>query len=70
VSIDHRAPSGTEALDVRNPATGEVVGRVAVQSAETVAAVVDELRTHQWLFVNESAPVVGVIPGSGSVSFR
>ena len=47
VSIDQLSPSGTEALDVRNPATGEVVGRVAVQPAETVAALVDELRTHQ-----------------------
>jgi betaine-aldehyde dehydrogenase len=47
VSIDQLSPSGTEVVDVRNPATGEVVGRVAVQSAETVAAVVDELRTHQ-----------------------
>jgi len=47
VSIDQLSPSGTEVVDVRNPATGEVVGRVAVQSAETVAAVADELRTYQ-----------------------
>jgi acyl-CoA reductase-like NAD-dependent aldehyde dehydrogenase len=47
VSIDQLAPPGTEVVDVRNPATGEHVGSVAVQSAEAVAAVVDELRTHQ-----------------------
>ena len=47
VSIDQLSPPGTEVVDVRNPATGELVGSVAVQSAEAVAAVVDELRTHQ-----------------------
>src|SRR5277367_1328537 len=47
VSLDQLSPSGTEAVAVRNPATGELVGSVAVQSAEAVAAVVDELRTHQ-----------------------
>ena len=44
VSIDQLSPSGTEVVDVRNPATGQLVGSVAVQSAEAVAAVVDELR--------------------------
>jgi acyl-CoA reductase-like NAD-dependent aldehyde dehydrogenase len=47
VSIDHLTPSATEAITVRNPATGDVVGSVAVQSAEDVAAVVDELRSRQ-----------------------
>ena len=47
MSIDQLSPSGTEVVDVRNPATGQLVGSVAVQSAEAVAAVVDELRTHQ-----------------------
>ena len=47
MSIDQLSPSGTEVVDVRNPATGELVGSVAVQSAEAVAAVVDELRAHQ-----------------------
>ena len=47
MSIDQLVPSGTEVVDVRNPATGELVGSVAVQSAEAVAAVVDELRSHQ-----------------------
>ncbi len=47
MSIDQLSPSGAYALDVHNPATGEVVGSVAVQSAEAVAAVVDELRSHQ-----------------------
>jgi len=58
VSIDQLSPSGTEVVEVRNPATGEVVGRVAVQSAETVAAVVDELRTHQssWEALGPGCP--------------
>ena len=47
MSIDQLSPPGTELVEVRNPATGELVGSVAVQSAEAVAAVVDELRTHQ-----------------------
>ena len=47
MSIDQLSPPGTEVVDVRNPATGELVGTVAVQSAESVAAVVDELRTQQ-----------------------
>ena len=47
MSIDQLSPSGTEAVAVHNPATGELVGTVAVQSAEAVAAVVDELRGHQ-----------------------
>jgi acyl-CoA reductase-like NAD-dependent aldehyde dehydrogenase len=47
VSIDHLPPSATEAITVRNPATGDVVGSVAVHSAEAVTAVVDELRSRQ-----------------------
>ncbi|MGO9511961.1 MAG: aldehyde dehydrogenase family protein [Mycobacterium sp.] len=47
MSIDQLSPSGTEVVEVRNPATGELVGSVAVQSAEAVAVVVQELRTHQ-----------------------
>ena len=47
MSIDQLSPSGTEVVDVRNPATGQLVGSVAAQSAEAVAAVVDELRAHQ-----------------------
>ena len=58
MSIDQLSPSGTEVVDVRNPATGELVGRVAVQSAEAVAAVVDELRTHQssWEALGPGCP--------------
>jgi acyl-CoA reductase-like NAD-dependent aldehyde dehydrogenase len=44
---DQLSPSHTQLIEVRNPATGEHVGSVAVQSAETVSGVVDELRTHQ-----------------------
>ncbi len=40
------APAPTE-IEVRNPATGEVVGTVPIDSAETVAAKVRELRVHQ-----------------------
>ena len=47
MSIDQLSPPGTEVVDVHNPATGELVGSVAVQSAEAVTAVVDELRAHQ-----------------------
>ncbi len=47
MSIDQLSPLGAEVVDVRNPATGELVGSVAVQSAEAVGAVVDELRTYQ-----------------------
>ena len=47
MSIDQLLPPGTELVDVRNPATGALVGSVAVQSAEAVAAVVDELRSNQ-----------------------
>ncbi len=53
-------PSDNEVVDVRNPATGELVGTVAVQSAETVAAVVGELRTHQpaWEAIGPDARAV------------
>ncbi|GGK60367.1 aldehyde dehydrogenase family protein [Nocardia camponoti] len=34
-------------LDVRNPATGEVVGHVPVTTADEVARAVDQLRAHQ-----------------------
>lgn len=47
MSIDQLSPPGTEVVEVRNPATGELVGSVAVKSADAVAAVVDELRTQQ-----------------------
>ena len=47
MSIDRLSTSGTEVIDVRNPATRELVGSVAVQPAEAVAAVVDGLRRHQ-----------------------
>jgi acyl-CoA reductase-like NAD-dependent aldehyde dehydrogenase len=47
VSIDQLSPSGIQTITVRNPATGDVVGSVAAQSAETVATVVAELRSHQ-----------------------
>jgi acyl-CoA reductase-like NAD-dependent aldehyde dehydrogenase len=47
VSIDQLLPSGSEVIDVRNPATGALVGSVAAQSAEAVATVVDDLRAHQ-----------------------
>ena len=47
MSIDQLSPSDTGVVDVRNPATGELVGSVAVQTAKAVAAIVDELRTHQ-----------------------
>jgi betaine-aldehyde dehydrogenase len=47
VSIDQLSPPDTEVVDVRNPATGELVGSVALKSAEAVASVVDQLRTHQ-----------------------
>jgi acyl-CoA reductase-like NAD-dependent aldehyde dehydrogenase len=47
VSIDQLSSSAGEAVVVHNSATGGVVGSVAVQSAEAVAAVVDQLRSHQ-----------------------
>jgi acyl-CoA reductase-like NAD-dependent aldehyde dehydrogenase len=34
-------------IEVRNPADGAVVGRVPVETAESVAAIVDDLRIHQ-----------------------
>ncbi|MGV9413229.1 aldehyde dehydrogenase family protein [Nocardia sp. NPDC003693] len=40
------APAPTE-LEVRNPATGALAGTVPIDSAETVAAKVRELRVHQ-----------------------
>ena len=47
MTIDQFSPPATEAIDVHNPATGEVVGTVEMQSADSVAGVVDELRSHQ-----------------------
>jgi acyl-CoA reductase-like NAD-dependent aldehyde dehydrogenase len=47
MSTDQLSQSGIQTITVRNPATGEVVGTVALQNAETVAGVVAELRTHQ-----------------------
>jgi acyl-CoA reductase-like NAD-dependent aldehyde dehydrogenase len=47
VSIDHDLASTTGAVPVHNPATGAVVGHMVVQSTESVAAVVDGLRSHQ-----------------------
>ena len=60
MSIDQLSPSGTEVVDVRNPATGELVGSVAVQSTEAVTAVVDELRAHQssWEALGSDARAV------------
>jgi acyl-CoA reductase-like NAD-dependent aldehyde dehydrogenase len=43
----HLAPSAPQTVDVHNPATGVVVGNVAVHSADSVASVVSELRSHQ-----------------------
>lgn len=47
MTIDHLSASTAETVDVHNPATGTVMGTVAVASAETVAAVVAELRCQQ-----------------------
>jgi acyl-CoA reductase-like NAD-dependent aldehyde dehydrogenase len=47
VRIDQLQPSAAEAIAVRNPATGEVIGSVEVQPAEAVSAVVGELRSQQ-----------------------
>jgi acyl-CoA reductase-like NAD-dependent aldehyde dehydrogenase len=47
VSIEQLSPSSAAVIDVRNPATGEVIGSVAAQPAQAVVAVVDGLRTHQ-----------------------
>jgi betaine-aldehyde dehydrogenase len=47
VSLDQLPPPSTETVDVHNPATGAVVGNIAVQPPEAVSAVVRELRSHQ-----------------------
>jgi betaine-aldehyde dehydrogenase len=47
VSIEQLPSPATETVDVRNPATGDVVGSVPVQTVDAVASVVRELRSHQ-----------------------
>ncbi|MFQ6330935.1 aldehyde dehydrogenase family protein [Nocardia sp. CWNU-33] len=46
MSFEQLSPA-TETVDVHNPATGAVVGSVPVQTADSVATVVRELRAHQ-----------------------
>jgi acyl-CoA reductase-like NAD-dependent aldehyde dehydrogenase len=47
MSTDQLSQPGIQTITVRNPATGDAVGTVVAQSAETVATVVAELRAHQ-----------------------
>jgi acyl-CoA reductase-like NAD-dependent aldehyde dehydrogenase len=47
VSIEELSQQITDTVDVYNPATGELVGRVTVQTPDEVDMVVQELRTHQ-----------------------
>lgn len=47
MSTDQLSPQTADTIDVHNPATGAMVGTIALQPPEAVAEVVRELRTHQ-----------------------
>ena len=54
-------------IEVRNPADGKVVGEVPIETAETVAAKVRELRLfqHEWEAIGPKGPqgVAAEVPG-------